>query len=82
MQFKERHWVNDIEMKDNSNKIKYTKYMKREVINSDGNDEITIPNFMGYFFWNKVQNLPLGDKIWMGLSGIVSKMFDKQFFKK
>ena len=34
--------------------------------------EIKMPNFLGYFFWNKLQNLPLEERIWNGLTAIIS----------
>ena len=79
---REHHIIKDQVFSDEGIKVDYIKDTIRTVPVTEKDFEARIPNFLGYFFWHQVQNLPQLDRSWMALSNLVSKFVENQFFKK
>lgn len=62
--------------------VSYKKTIKRDDPKAESKFEAKIPNFLSYFFWDKVINLNLVERITNGIGAIVSKFVENEYFKK
>ena len=61
---------------------KFIKVIERKSPKAEKEFKAKIPNFLSYFFWDKVIHLDLVERTWNGLGGIISKFVENEFFKK
>lgn len=71
---RERHYVTDMNLTEKDSLISFNKKITRLNPESEKPFAIKSVNFLGYFFWSQLMNLPLADRAWNGVSTIISQL--------